>query len=284
MNTTVAQAIAHITALLTDADVDSPRLSAQLLAGHVLSLDRLHVELACDRELAPGEHARLMELASRRAQGELMAHLLGHREFYGREFAVGPHTLIPRPDTETLVDTVLRLFPDTTAPLTFADLGTGSGCIGITLACERPCWQGVLLELDRDALAVAQRNAHAHGVTERVRCVAGDMFAPPFGDGRLDLVVANPPYIAGAERDEVMPEVLRFEPHTALFSANDGLAHLQACASQAARLLKPSGAVVLEHGYRQGSAVRTLLAQHGFVAVSTACDLGGRERCSYGRH
>ena len=281
MKQTVVALVADATRTLAEAGAESPRLAAQLLLGHVLGLDRLHVELACEQELAEKEIAAARALVRRHAAGEPMAHLLGRREFYGRDFAVNAHTLVPRPDTEVLVDTVLRLMPDNDTPVCFADLGAGSGCIGLTLACERLRWHGILLELDAQALTTAQANACFLGVAERVRCVRGDMFTPPLRAGCLDVLVANPPYIAHAERAEVMPEVLRYEPHTALFSENNGLAHLAACIDAGRRLLKTGGWIVLEHGYRQGEAVRSLLSEAGFAQATTVPDLAGRDRCSF---
>ena len=267
---------------LQEAGVDSPRLSAQLLAGHVLGLDRLHVELASERVLADDEATRIQALVNRRAQGEPLAHLLGMREFYGRDFAVTAHTLIPRPDTEILIDTILRLLPagDTT-PRRFADLGAGSGCIAITLACERPHWQGLMVEMDPQAAATALANSQRHSAADRLSCVRGDMFRLACKESAFDVVVANPPYIAQAEIADVMPEVLRYEPHTALFSPENGLSHLAACAREAQRLLRPDGLVALEHGFRQGQAVRDILVASGFVRPATECDLAGRERCTW---
>lgn len=267
---------------LNAAGVDSPRLSAQLLVGHVLGLDRLHVELASERVLTDDETARILALAGRRAQGVPLAHLLGTREFYGRDFAVNAHTLIPRPDTEILVDIILRLLPaDDTAPRRFVDLGTGSGCIAISLACERPHWRGLMVEMDAQAVATAQANCQHHNVADRLHCVRGDMFRLACKTDAFDVVVANPPYIAQAEIADVMPEVLRYEPHTALFSADNGLSHLAACVCEARRLLRPGGLVALEHGYRQGQAVRNLLIASGFAQPTTERDLAGLDRCTW---
>ncbi len=265
------------------AGVDSPRLSAQLLVGHVLGLDRLHVELANERVLTDDETARILALVERRAQGEPLAHLLGTREFYGRDFVVNAHTLIPRPDTEILIDTVLRLLPADTIPRRFVDLGTGSGCIAITLACERPHWQGLMVEMDAQAAATANANCQRHNVADRLSCMRGDMFHLACKDNAFDMVVANPPYVAQAEIADVMPEVLRYEPHTALFSPDNGLSHLVTCAQEARRLLQSGGFVTLEHGYQQGQAVRDLLAASGFAQPVTEHDLAGLDRCTWAK-
>ncbi|MBD5539051.1 MAG: peptide chain release factor N(5)-glutamine methyltransferase, partial [Desulfovibrio sp.] len=244
---------------LTKAGVDSPRLCARLLCAHALGLDKLGVTLAPERTLDDAEAARLQALAARRATGEPLAHITGWREFFGREFRVTRHTLVPRPETELLVETALDLLP--AGPLMFADMGTGGGCIGITLACERPMWRGLLLENSRKALAMARENAAAllPGGETRLTCVQGDLFAPPLRSRALDLVISNPPYISEGERDCVMDEVLRFEPASALFSPEAGLAHLAAVCEAAIRLLRPGGLVILEHGAGQGGAVRGLM-------------------------
>lgn len=268
---------------LTEAGVDSPRLCAQLLAGHVLGLDRTHRVLEAERELTLAEIRALDVLTARRATGEPLAHILGAREFFGRSFLVTPDTLIPRPETELLVETALELLP---APrsLLFADLGAGSGCIGVTLCLERPQWRGLLLELSAPALAVARENAMRLGAATRLGALRADMRAVPLRAASCGLVVSNPPYIAEAERNEVMDEVLRHEPHSALFSPQAGLAHLRAVIGQAARVLRPGGLLLLEHGARQGAAVRQILSSaRVFDGIAVRRDLAGLERCALAR-
>lgn len=268
---------------LTKAGVDSPRLCAQLLAGHVLGLDRLHCVLAAERELALPEIAALEALTARRAAGEPLAHILGAREFFGRDFLVTPDTLIPRPETELLVEAALELLP-AHHPLRFADLGAGSGCIGVTLCLERPKWRGLLLELSAPALCVARENAARLGAAARLDALRADMRSVPLQPGSCGLVVSNPPYIAEAEQNDVMDEVLRYEPHTALFSPREGLAHLRAVISQAGRTLRPGGLLLLEHGASQGPAVRELLSSTCvFDGIATRRDLAGLDRCALAR-
>lgn len=270
----------NATARLTKAGVDSPRLCAQLLAGHVLGLDRLRCVLAAEQELTPEQVFALETLTARRATGEPLAQILGSKEFFSRDFLVTPATLIPRPETELLIETALELLP-AEAPLYFADLGTGSGCIGVTLALERSAWRGLLIELKAEALAVALANARRLGAAARLACLRADLRDAPLAACSCDLLVSNPPYIAESERAMVMNEVARFEPHTALFSANHGLAHLQAVVAQAARALKTGGLILLEHGAAQGRAVRNLLgAAKVFAHAVTRRDLAGRERCT----
>ena len=268
---------------LTEAGVDSPRLCARLLCAQALGLDKLGVALAPERELDEAAAARLAALAARRATGEPLAHITGVREFFGRDFHVTRHTLVPRPETELLVETALELLPQ--GEVSFADLGAGSGCIGVTLACERPRWRGLLLEESAGALAVAQENAAAllDSGASRLVFVRGDLFAPPLRGRALDLVISNPPYIGEGERGCVMDEVLRFEPASALFSPEGGLAHLTAVCEAARRLLRPGGLLILEHGAGQGAAVRSLVVRGGFSEVETRRDLAGLERCTLAR-
>lgn len=272
------------TARLTKAGVDSPRLCVEVLARETLgdareTSARLFCLLEAERELSDEEQTRLEAQVARRATGIPLAHITGRKEFYGRDFLVTPHTLIPRPETELLVDTALELLPGT--PLRFADLGAGTGCIGLTLAAERPHWRGVLLDISARAVAVAARNAERLEVADRATALAADMRHPPLSRRSLGLVVANPPYIADAERHMVMDEVLRNEPHSALFSEQNGQMHLNAAVRAAADALAEGGLALLEHGAAQGPAVRAMFAATGiFKKIETKRDIAGLERCT----
>lgn len=285
LDTLLQQAVARLRA----AGDDSPHICARALAQAVTGLDRTGLILAGPRPLAPEQAARLADAVARRCAGEPLAHILGKREFFGRDFAVTPDTLIPRPETELLVELALPHMQEAErrhpadAPLLLADLGAGSGCIGITLLAEQPRWQGLLLDISPEALAVARRNARTHGVARRLRCLTADMAHAPLAPRSLHLLVSNPPYIAHAERSDVMDDVLRHEPHSALFSPDDGLAHLRAACRAAAEALVPGGRLLLEHGWRQGPAVRDMLVRSGFADVTSHTDLAGHERCTEGR-
>ena len=276
-------------ARLRAAGDDSPHVCARALAQAVTGLDRTGLILAGPRPLTPEQVTRLDEVVARRCAGEPLAHILGQKEFFGRDFAVTTDTLIPRPETELLVELALRYMQEAEAHLAsgaslhLADLGTGSGCIGITLLCERPRWQGLLLDISPAALAVTRRNAQRHEVAHCLRCVLADMEHAPLARRSLHLLVSNPPYISPTERHEVMEDVLRHEPHSALFSPADGLAHLRAACRAATASLVPGGHLLLEHGWRQGEAVRHILTRSGFVNVTTHTDLAGHERCTQGR-
>ena len=281
------QYIDEATAQLTKAGVDSPRLCAEVLAREILGgaaagSARLFCILEAGREVEDEPLARLRALVAQRATGQPLAQIIGRKEFYGRDFAVTRHTLVPRPETELLVDTALELLPQ--APLHFADLGTGTGCIGLTLLAERPQWSGLLLDLCPHAVCVAAGNARLLGVQNRAMVLRGDMQRPPLKPEILQLVVSNPPYIAESERDMVMDEVLHNEPHSALFSENNGLLHLAAAINAAASALQPGGWVLLEHGAGQAKAVHDLLAKTGiFEKIENKRDIAHLDRCTLAR-
>lgn len=280
--------MAQATARLAQAGTDSPRLCARALAEEATGLDRTGLVLAGNRPLPAEAARRYVELVARRAQGEPLAHILGRREFFGLDFAVTPQTLIPRPETELLVELALDIMARQEAALPhavpyFADWGTGSGCIGIALAVSRRVWRGILLDIAPAVLRVAGRNACRHGCRDRLHLVCADMASPPLLPVCLDLMVSNPPYIADSEEGDVMDEVLRFEPHRALFSPENGLHHLRKVVDAARRHLRPGGWLLLEHGWKQGQDVRQLLLDAGLDSVATHRDLAGHERCTLGR-
>ena len=281
------QYIDEATAQLTKAGVDSPRLCAEVLAREVLGGEasgsaRLFCILEAGREIEAAERERMQTLVAQRATGQPLAQIIGRKEFYGRDFVVTRHTLIPRPETELLVDTALELLPQT--PLHFADLGTGTGCIGLTLLAESPHWQGMLLDLCPHATEVAATNARLLGVQNRATVLRGDMQHPPLKAQSLQLVVSNPPYIAEAERHMVMDEVLHNEPHSALFSENNGLLHLAAAIKTAAHALQNGGWVLLEHGAAQAKVVHDLLAESGiFKKIENKRDIAQLDRCTLAR-
>lgn len=279
---TLQELLTSLTRDLHAADTDAPALEARLLAGHVLHLDRIGLMLAMPSPVADDAAAAIRALTTRRCAGEPLAHITGRREFFGRDFEVSPQTLIPRPETELLLEIVLREC-EGHRDVRFADLGTGTGCIGITLALELPHSRGLLLEYSAGALPVAARNISSLQAADRLALVRGDMFTPPLLPQGLDVLVSNPPYIAAAEEDEVMAEVLHHEPHSALFSEQDGLRHLHAVIRSGQQTLKPGGLIAMEHGYCQGEAVRRLLMEAGYGAPRTEQDLAGLDRCTWAR-
>jgi len=254
----------------------SASLDAQVLLCHVLARPSSYLFTWPERELDAQQQQRFLDLLTRREQGEPVAHLTGEREFFGRRFSVTADTLIPRPDTETLVELALQLGP--AGPAQVVDLGTGTGAIGLSLALERPQWQVSLTDLSAAALSVAESNARQLGA--RVTLQQGSWLEGC--DGPFDLIVSNPPYIDPADHHLEEGDV-RFEPRSALVADQRGLADLATIITQAASRLVAGGWLLLEHGYQQGAEVRALMEEGGFDAVRTERDLGGNERVTLGQ-
>ncbi|WP_116368545.1 peptide chain release factor N(5)-glutamine methyltransferase [Parahaliea mediterranea] len=270
--------VRDLLALGADLPTESPARDAEVLLCHCLQRDRTWLYTWPEKPVDAANEQRFRALLARRRQGEPVAHLTGQRDFWTLSLAVTPDTLIPRPDTETLVSWALELPLQEQARV--LDLGTGSGAIALALASERAGWQVTATDASAAALAVAQRNI-AHCCPGRVRTLQGSWFAPLAGE-RFDLIVSNPPYIEAADAHLASGDV-RFEPRSALVAGASGLDDLQAIISGAPAHLAPGAYLLLEHGYRQGEAVRNLLTQAGFEAVATRRDLGGNERVSGGR-
>lgn len=252
------------------------RLDAQLLLAHTLQQPRAWLIAHDDAALTPVQQQAFAAACRRRADGEPMAYLLGEREFHGLMLQVGPAVLVPRPDTETLVDWALELLAGIEAPQV-TDLGTGSGAIALALKHRYPTAQVCAVELSAAALEVAQANAVRLGLTLEV--VQGSWWQPLQGR-HFHLVVSNPPYVAGHDPHL---DALRHEPALALTPGGDGLSALAQIVREAPAHLHAGGWLLLEHGYDQQEAVQQLLTEAGFVAVSTRADLAGRPRCSGGR-
>lgn len=254
------------------------RLDAQLLLGHVLQRPRSWLLAHDDALLTEHHSAAAVHLMQRRADGEPLAYLTGEKEFHGLTLQVTPAVLIPRPDTETLVDWALALLQGSGIPAPrVLDLGTGSGAIALALKHRHPSASVTAVDASADALAVAKANAERLGLDVHVRL--GDWWSG-FGDQRFDLVVSNPPYIA--LDDEHLP-ALRHEPELALTSGRDGLDAMRTIVSGAAHHLKVQGWLLLEHGHDQAAQVRQLLAAQGFGVVQTHADLAGIGRCTGGQ-
>ena len=275
-------ATARIAAALGLAHRDA-RLDARVLAAHVLGVDTAWL-IAHDTDPLSDTHAAAVEsLLAQRLAGVPIAYLVGTREFYGRPFLVSPDVLIPRPDTELLVERALACVPPEQA-MAVLDLGTGSGCIAITLALERPLAQVTAVDRSPAALAVAQRNADL--LSARVEFLTSDWFAafmPPrvLAGRRFDLIVSNPPYIATADPHLARGDV-RFEPLTALAAGQDGLDDLRRLTRAACAHLRPGGVLLLEHGYDQSDAVQALLRENGIRLPQSWADLSGILRVSGG--
>ncbi len=255
------------------------RLQADVLLAAAFGRDRAWIFAHLD-DLVLDQTAeqRYRELIQQRSDGMPVAYLLGEREFYGRTFQVSPAVLIPRPETELLIDIALQLDLPGTARV--IDIGTGSGCIALTLAAERPDWTVSAGDISLEALKVARDNRDALKL-ERVELVRSDLLAA-FPDQSFDLIISNPPYIASDDA-HLQRGDLRFEPQQALACGHDGLDLIRRLTSQARVQLKPQGWLVLEHGYDQASTVRKLMVGAGFESVRTMSDLAGIERACMGQ-
>ncbi len=273
----VRDALAAATARLGGGE--DARTDAEWLLAHALGVGLgwlfAHATDALESEAA----VRFDALVAARAAGTPVAHLRGRQGFWSLELEVAPATLIPRGDTERLVELALERLP-ADAPARVLDLGTGSGAIALAIARERPRAEVTAIDASAAALAVARRNAAALGLA-RVRMLEGDWFAPVAGEV-FAMVCSNPPYLADDDVHLALGD-LRFEPRGALASGPDGLDDLRRIVAAAPAHLAPGGWLLLEHGWTQGEAVRALLAQAGFVDVHTARDLEGRERVGLGR-
>jgi release factor glutamine methyltransferase len=266
---------------LTAAGIDNSRFEARLLLARASDLT-VEDLVSRGRDEAPPEAAEtLRALTARRVKREPMAYILGEREFWGRPFKVTPDVLVPRADSETVIEVALGLFPDRMWQLRALDLGVGSGCLLLTLLAEFAVASGVGFDVSPEAIVVAEENASALGVADRVRWVTGDWRRPGWAEnfgGRFDLVMSNPPYIEAATIAGLMPEVARFEPKLALDGGADGLAAYRAIAAAARQLLAPRGLLMVEVGEGQALAVKGLFGAAGLQHRGIWRDLGGIER------
>ena len=261
-------------------EVDEPRLTAEILLAHALGTTRLRLYTDLDRPLEAAELSGYRALVARRGAGEPTQYLTGTRDFYGRTFRVDPSTLIPRPETELLVQEVLRALPaDQDARV--LDLCTGTGCVAVTIALERPRSRLVATDVSAEAGAVARANAQALGAADRVEVRTGDLFAPLQGEAPFDVVVANPPYVQRGELATLQREVRR-EPVLALDGGEDGLDVVRRIVTGAQGWLVPEGLLALEIGDRQGPAVRSLLEAAGYGSVRIERDLARHHRLALG--
>lgn len=273
--------MASIESLLNTADLPdspTPRLDAELLLAAALNKPRSYLRTWPEREPDADQLALFQASLQRRRQGEPVAYILGHQGFWSLDLEVAPHTLIPRPDTELLVETALDLLPAT--PLEVLDLGTGTGAIALALASERPAWQVTGVDRVEEAVALAERNRQRLALGN-----AGFLLSHWFSalaGRRYGLILSNPPYIRADDRHLAQGDV-RFEPSSALVSGSDGLDDTRAIIQAAPEHLLPGGWLLLEHGFDQAGDVRRLLGDAGFAEVHSRRDLAGLERISLGR-
>ncbi len=265
--------------------IENPRLDAEVIVAYALSVTRMQLIIDSQRPLSTDELGMLRELVKRRRQREPVAYLQGKREFYGRDFKVDARVLIPRPDTETLVDVALARTADKSLSMRALDLCTGSGCVGITLAKQRPTSSVVLTDLSEDAISVARENAFRLGAYN-VTALAGDLFSAladyqkraPEGLCAFDLITANPPYIPSAEVETLVPDIRSFEPRLALDGGADGLALVERIVAGARKYLVKGGVLAMEVGEGEADKTSEFLERQGFVDIKKTRDLGRIER------
>ncbi|MBI5535861.1 MAG: peptide chain release factor N(5)-glutamine methyltransferase [Deltaproteobacteria bacterium] len=275
---TVGRLLGWLTEDLRSRQIESPRLEAELLLGEALACDRIRLIVDRDRVLEEGELARLRALVQRRRKREPVAYLRGEREFYGRSFRVDRRVLVPRPDTETLVEVALRRSRDRSMFGRLLDLCTGSGNVAISFARERPTWRVDGTDLSEDALAVARDNAMRLGALWNVRFKHGDLFQAIEPHDLYEVIIANPPYIPRAEIEQLAPDIREHEPRMALDGGEDGLDLIRLIASGAPAHLVEGGLLAMEIGVDQPEAVQALLQQAGFCEIEIDRDLASRPR------
>ena len=271
----------EVAAGLAAAGIENARPEAWLLLAAATGRERAALMAGAPETLNAVQRARLAELVRRRRAREPLAYILGEKEFWSLRFEVAPAVLIPRPETETVVEAVLAQVCDRDQPFRLLDLGTGSGCLLLALLSELPRATGLGVDDSAAALAIARRNAERLGLGARAEFRPGR-----WGAGlreRFDVIVSNPPYVAELDWEALQPEIRQFEPRAALVAGADGLAAYRALAPDCARLLAPGGVCALEIGLNQGDAVAALLAAQGLVVVERRRDLAGIERCVIAR-
>ncbi|MCS7309704.1 MAG: peptide chain release factor N(5)-glutamine methyltransferase [Armatimonadetes bacterium] len=274
----MSQLIAEGARLLEKAGVDTPRLDAELLLADLLGVGRAYLYAHPEEEVREALLQEWQERLQRRERREPLAYILGKAEFYGLEFAVTRDVLVPRPETEVLVEVVLAR-----QPRLVADIGTGSGCIAVAVAVHLPQGQVWATDLSAAALRIAQENARRHGVADRIHFRQGDLLQPLAGL-RLDVIACNPPYIAESERLTLQPEVREWEPPLALFTGEDPLQFHRRLAAEAHFHLNPGGWLVMEVGLGQAEAVAALLEEAGYHPVHIHYDLLNIGRVVEGRY
>ncbi len=279
---TIADAIRSATEQLSKAGIPTARLDAEVLLAHVLGKDRVWL-IAHNNDSLDGAGAKLFEQAiQRRARREPLQYITARQEFWGLDFLVTPDVLIPRPETELIVESAIKILRRAEGPLTIVDLCTGSGCIAVSLAAEIRGARIFASDLSEGALAVARENARRHGASNRIRFLEGDLFGPLEEldiRGRVDIITANPPYIPSGDVPALQPEVREYEPGVALAAGPDGTEVQKKIIVSAAAFLKPRGVLIMEMGLGQAGALRAMAEDAGsYSSIEIRKDLAGIDR------
>ncbi len=281
---TIARLLAWTRDYFETAGVESPRLCAELLLARALGCERIHLFTRFE-QVPSTEHRDVFRAWVRRAAAhEPVAYLLGDKEFFSLKFEVSPHVLIPRPETEVLVERAIHAARAADGAIRrILDIGAGSGCIPISIAKHVPEATIFASDICDKALAVARRNADRHGVADRIEWRHGDLYAPWSAEAPFDLIVSNPPYIGEVERDDLPPNVRDYEPHTALFAGPDGMAVIAPLVREAVERLRPGGEIMIEIAWNQAQRVRALFDESDWETVTTYRDNLRHERVVHGR-
>ena len=274
----ILELIQKTTKFFEKKEIDEPRLQIELLLAHLLGVKRLQLYLQFERELTEAEMQPLREMVRRRADREPLQYILGTTEFYGLEFKTDKRALVPRRETEHVIEAALGLFPDKNAPIDAIDLGTGSGILAITLCLLLPNSRWTATDASAESLALSWENAGKRGVDGRVRFVESSWWNNIGADEKFDLVVSNPPYIKNGDIRHLAPELKDHEPAGALDGGADGLDAYRAILSGAAAHAKPGARLIIEIGFDQGPSLRELFSKHGLKSGPCAKDLQGHDR------
>ena len=259
--------------------IDDAKLDTRLLISHVLKIDHIDYALNKNRIVSEKEYTVVMQLVAQRLKRVPMSQIFGEKEFWGRSFKVSSGTLTPRPDSETLIKVALSTVQDKREVLNILDLGTGTGCLMLTLLCELKNASGLAIDISKQALEVAQDNAHSLKLMERVRFACSDWTNNLGKNKKFDLIISNPPYIGLKEKEGLAPEVRDHEPERSLFSGPKGLDDYKKIASQVEGFMTKDATIILEIGYKQARDVKKIFSQNGFSNIAIHQDLAGRDRC-----
>jgi release factor glutamine methyltransferase len=278
-NFTIAQALVEATQILRREGVTDARRDAATLLAHLIGRDQTYLIAHAERELSGRDVARYRSYVERRSAGEPLQYIVGHQEFFNLDFEVSPDVLIPRPETELLVETALELLGDTPDPPSICDIGTGSGCIAISILHERPELRAIGIDISAAALAVAARNAERHGVADRLSLIESDCFDRIEASAHsFSLIAANPPYVAAAAYDGLQREVREHEPRIALSPGGDGLDVVRRVIQNAPPYLVSGGHLLIEIGFDQHEAVHSMIDKNVWTLLDIHRDLQGIPR------
>ncbi len=273
-----SKALAQAKEILNSKGVSNAGLDSLILLAHALSLSKEQIIFNPERQIAEAEEKKFFDLINRRAAREPVSHLIGKREFFGEDFLVSRDVLDPRPDSEILIESVLKKFPDREEKLKILELGVGSGCLIVTLLKTYKNAAGSAVDISETALAVAQKNSEKHQTNSRLKLLKSDLFSALNHEEKFDLIISNPPYIPAADIEELEPEVRIHEPRSALDGGKDGLDFYRRIAAEAKKFLNKSGKIFVEIGFGQENSVSEIFVKNGFSHINSALDLSGVTR------